>query len=188
MKSVLLGVFAIAAVSACTVNGQGPMTAWGKPNVSKVDYGTDVGMCTGLAAMQGSGNGAHTAGGINGQNGSARSTNGGDAAVAGGQTGGGAVGAPNSIGGGTYQGMASQDYVQRAATQESSQAMAARLAREATLKGCLVDRGYQEFRLTPEQRSHLATLKAGSNEYHEYLYRLGADATVLSKQGLASSK
>jgi hypothetical protein len=182
-------MFTVAGMSACTINGQGPMTAWGKAGVSKVDYGTDVGMCTGYAAMQGSGNGANTAGGIDGQNGAGRAGNGGDSAIAAGQAPApGAAGAPTTIGGGTYQGMASQDMVQRAATQENSQQMAARMAREAKLKGCLVERGYQEFRLTSEQRAHLATLKAGSNEYHEYLYSLGADASVLKKQGLPSSR
>lgn len=189
MKSILLAIFSVVGMSACTVNGQGPMTAWGKAGVSKVDYGTDVGMCTGYASMQGSGNGANTAGGIDGQNSAGRAANGGDSAVAGGPVAApGAAGAPNTIGGGTYQGMASQDMVQRAATQESSQQMAARLARETKLKGCLVERGYQEFRLTPDQRAHLATLKVGSNEYHEYLYSLGADGSVLKKQGLQSSK
>ena len=38
--------------------------AWGKPGVSKVDFGTDVGMCTGMAAMQNTGDGSNTAGGI----------------------------------------------------------------------------------------------------------------------------
>jgi hypothetical protein len=188
MKSILLAMFAIAGMSACTINGQGPMTAWGKAGVSKVDYGTDVGMCTGYAALQNSGNGANTAGGIDGQNGAGRATNGGDAAVsAGNLPAPGTAGAPNTIGGGTYQGMASQDMVQRAATQESSQQMAARIAREQKLKGCLVERGYQEFRLTSEQRAHLATLKVGSNEYHEYLYSLGADPSVLKKQGTTSN-
>ena len=187
MKSVLLATFAVAGVCACTVNGQGPVTAWGKPGVSMVDYGTDVGMCTGLAAMETSGNGANTAGGINGTNGTARAANGGDAAVSGGAAGGGPIGAPNSVGGGNYQGMASQDMVQRAATQETSQAMAARLQRESTYKGCLIGRGYQEYRLTSEQRAHLSSLKTGSKEYHEYLYSLGADGQVLAKQGLPAS-
>jgi hypothetical protein len=29
--------------------------------------------------------------------------------------------------------------------------------------------------LTPEQRAHLATLKPGSDAYHEYLYKIGSD-------------
>jgi hypothetical protein len=189
MKSFLLGMFLIVGASACTINGSGPVTGWGKPGVSKVDYGTDVGMCTGLAALQNSGNGANTAGGINGQNGTAPSSAGSETAKASqGAAAPGMAGAPTSIEGGAYRGMASQDMVQRAATQESAQQMAARRQAEAALKGCLVQRGYQEYRLTPEQRAHIATLEVGSNEYHEYLYSLGADPAVLSKQGLPSSK
>ena len=57
------------ALSGCAVTA--PQMAWGKPGVSKVDYGTDVGMCTGLAAQKNVDDGAHTAGGVKGRNNSA---------------------------------------------------------------------------------------------------------------------
>jgi hypothetical protein len=74
--------------------------------------------------------------------------------------------------------MASSDYAQRAATQQRTQEMMVKRARADTLKGCLTERGYREITLSAEQRAHLATLKAGSNEYHEYLYKIGSDPAV----------
>ena len=60
--------------------------------------------------------------------------------------------------------------------------MAAKRAKADTYRSCLTERGYSEFRLTPEQQAHLQSLKAGSNEYHEYLYSLGKDPAVLQSQ------
>jgi hypothetical protein len=77
--------------------------------------------------------------------------------------------------------------VNRAATQHQSQEMAAKRFREEKLSRCLVERGYQKFSLTAEQNAELAKLKPGSNEYHEYLYKLGTDPAVLAKQGVANS-
>jgi flavin-dependent dehydrogenase len=137
-----------------------------------VDYGTDVGMCTGMASLESSGNGSNTAGGINGNRASGPS-----ATNAGGSLG--------SLGGGTYTGMASADLANRAATQQRSQEMAAKRFREETLSRCLTERGYQQFALTAEQNAELAKFKHGSNEYHEYLYKLGADPAVLAKQSVS---
>jgi hypothetical protein len=167
MKTIILtGALAIA-LSACSTTAHN--TSWGKANVSKVDYGTDVGMCNGLASLENSGNGANTAGGMNGS----RATGAGSA---------NAGGSSGTLGGGTYTGTASPDLVNRAATQQQSQAMAAKRFREDTLSRCLTERGYSKFALTAEQNAELAKLKAGSNAYHEYLYKLGADPEVVSKQ------
>jgi hypothetical protein len=150
--------------------------AWGKPGVSKVDYGTDVGMCTGLAAMQNA-DGSNTAGGIQGKNNSA------------GGGGSGAASPDASVpAGGSYSGMASADFAQRAATQQRTAEMAAKRARAEKLNSCLVERGYQEFALTAEQAAHLAKLPKGSNEYHEYLYKLGTDAEIVGKQSVTRAK
>jgi hypothetical protein len=145
--------------------------AWGKPGVSKQDYGTDVGMCTGLAAMRNTGDGANTAGGINGKNNSAGGGGSGQASPD-----------ANIPAGGSYSGMASSDFAQRAATQQRTKEMAEMRARADALKSCLVERGYQEFALTAEQAKHLATLQKGSNEYLQYLYKLGTDAEIVGKQ------
>jgi hypothetical protein len=170
MKTII--VIGALAIALCACSSTPRSTAWGKPNVSKVDYGTDVGMCTGMASLEGSGNGSNTAGGINGSRASGPS-----ATNAGGSLG--------TLGGGTYTGMASADLANRAATQQQSQEMAAKRLRDETMSRCLSERGYQQFALTPEQHAELAKLKHGSNEYHEYLYKLGADPAVLAKQSLS---
>jgi hypothetical protein len=168
MKAFLILSAALVTSGCATTAAQ---TAWGKPGVSKMDYGTDVGMCTGLAAQASGDGNANTAGGVSGRNNSA--------------AGGGAGAASPSASvpaGGMYQGMASSDYAQRAATQQRTQEMAEQRARSDAYKSCLVERGYQEFSLNAEQAAHLATLAKGSNEYLEYLYKLGSDAEIVSKQ------
>jgi hypothetical protein len=165
MKSILLAAAAALALCACTTPNS-LTTAWGKPGVSKNDYGNDVGMCIGIASMANAGSGVNTAGGVSGRNSGAGSS---AAAPGGGGT----------VAGGTYQGMASSDYAQRAATQQRSQEMAAKRAQTDAYRSCLTERGYKEFTLTPEQNAHLATLKAGSEEYLEYLYSLGTDPAVV---------
>jgi hypothetical protein len=168
MKTIILtGALAIA-LCACSTTAHN--TSWGKPNVSKVEYGTDVGMCNGLASLEESGNGANTAGGMSGNRSAGPGT---------------AGGSLSTLGGGTYTGTASPDLVNRAATQQQSQEIAAKRLREEKLSRCLVERGYQKFALTAEQSAELAKLKPGSNEYHEYLYKLGADPAVLAKQSVS---
>lgn len=192
MRALMLVAGIGLALSGCA--SPGPPTAWGKPGVSRVDYGTEVGMCTGVAAMQNSGgNGSNTAGGISGSNNSpdtnSQGASGSASANAAAATGGGSspVSAPIPAGG-TYSGMVSSDFAQRAATQQRAQEMATQRARSEALKSCLAGRGYQEFTLTGEQRAHLATLKRGGNEYHEYLYQLGSNGDVVTRQSLASAK
>jgi 3-oxoacyl-ACP reductase-like protein len=148
-------------------------------------------MCTGRAAMQTSGgNGANSAGGINGTNSTASSSpapSGSTVSNTAAATGGASTGSRSgpAPGGGTYSGMATSDYASRAATQQQAQEMAVQRARAEALKGCLTERGYREFALTAEQRTHLSTLKKGSAEYHEYLYQLGSDAAIVGKQSRA---
>jgi hypothetical protein len=176
MKTILLVATAAVALAGCAATG--PATAWGKPGVSKIDYGTDTGMCTGFAAMKGSGSGVNTAGGVSGSNtgpikdhpsrGSQQGENGGPPSQTQAAT---STSLPAS---GTYSGTASADYANRAATQQQAQLMAARRAQADAYKGCLTERGYKEFTLTAEQRAKLATLKSGSSEYQEYLYSLAS--------------
>jgi hypothetical protein len=171
MKAIILSAVLVLSLTGCATTA--PVTAWGKANVSKVDYGTDVGMCTGLASLESSGNGANTAGGMSGQRASGpSSTN--------------AGGSLGTLGGGTYTGTASPDLVNRAATQQQSQAMAAKRLRDESMGRCMGERGYQQIRLTPEQNAELHKYKNGSDEYHEYLYKLGADPSVISKQGVGA--
>lgn len=164
----LLAGFALALGGCASTSSQ---MAWGKPGVSKLDYGTDVGMCTGTASMQNVDDGNNTAGGIKGRNNSA------------GGGGSGQASPDASIpAGGSYSGMASADYAQRAATEQRTKEMNEKRKRSEALNSCLIGRGYQQFALTQEQAAHLATLQKGSNEYLEYLYKLGTDAEVVRKQ------
>ena len=189
MRTLMLIAGIGLALGGCASTA--PQTAWGKPGVSRVDYGTEVGMCTGLAATQTSGgNGAKNAGGISGSNNTANTNSAGasGAAASNSAAAGNSTSSPAPVpAGGTYSGMVSSDFAERAATQQRSQEMAAQRARSEALKSCLTGRGYREFTLTPEQRAHLATLKKGSNEYHEYLYQLGSDAGVVAR-GSAPAK
>ena len=169
MKTIILSAAIALTLSACSTTAHN--TAWGKANVSKKDYGTDVGMCNGLASLESSGNGSAQAGGMTGTRGGGSGPGSANA--------GGSIG---TLGGGTYTGTASPDLVNRAATQQQSQEMAAKRMREDTLSRCLTEKGYSKFALTAEQNAELAKLKPGSNEYHEYLYKLGANAEVVSKQ------
>lgn len=165
MKSSLFAAGVVVALSACATSSQ--PTAWGKPGVTKPEFGNDLGMCTGISIQQSSGAGANTAGGVSGRN---------NNTSAGSSTAGAGAG---TVAGGTYQGMASGDYAARAATQQQSQEMAAKRMQADAYRNCLVQRGYKEFTLTPEQGAQLAKFKNGSEEYYEYLYKLGSDPKVV---------
>lgn len=178
MKAMILAAGVSMGLAACAASG--PPTAWGKAGVTRIDFGTDIGICTGTAAQTYVGNGANTAGGVSGSNNTAGTalpdplrhkvdaTSNTVPATAAGQS--------NSLpASGTYSGTASADYAQRAAMQQRTQEMLAKRAQEDTFRRCITGKGYSEFALTPEQRAHLVTLKTGSNEYHEYLYKLGSN-------------
>ena len=83
-----------------------------------------------------------------------------------------------------YRDNTSVDMVSRAANQQQAQEVEANRARSRRLKSCLVERGYTEFSLTPEQRAHLATLPEGSTERREFLFKLGTDPNVLKSQSV----
>jgi hypothetical protein len=51
-------------------------------------------------------------------------------------------------------------------------------------EACLAARGYSRFRLTGDQHRHLARLRVGKPERHEYLYRLASDPAVLTNQAV----
>ena len=189
MKAKLLGDLAVATcavlgVAACSVNST-KTTSWGKEGVSMIDYQTDSILCATLADRVGSGDASHTAGGLDGKNDVARQGGAGDAAVAAGNSGGQSSSNAPSLGGGTYSGTVSPDMANRAASQQRTQEMRAKQARMDALKSCLVERGYKEFELTPEQRAELAKLPQGSDQRREYLYKLGTDPNNLKSASTA---
>jgi hypothetical protein len=169
MRTIILATGMALGLAGCAASG--PPTAWGKPGVSRIDYGTDIGVCSGTAAQAYAGNGANSNTGaalpdplrqkVDATTNTVPAT---------------AAGQSNSLpASGTYSGTASADYAQRAAMQQRTQEMMAKRAQENAFRSCIAQKGYSEFALTPEQRAHLATLKSGSNEYHEYLYKLGSN-------------
>ncbi len=186
MKPISLVLCAAAIVGGCSMNSSNPTTAWGKNGVSLLDYRTDSGQCQVIAATGEAqhGNGANTAGGINGRNSSASMPTASGSANSGSQSGGAAGGTPAA---GTYRESANPDFVNRAAMQQRSVEMEEQRARSTALKSCLSNRGYTEFELTAEQRAELAKLPQGSDERRAYLYKLGTDPQVLSKQAVKGS-
>jgi len=185
MKAIMFVVCASAVIAGCSVNGAQPTTAWGKKDVSMLDYRTDGGQCAVYAATFMSGNNAaNSAGGINGANGTAPQQAPSGSASSGNAAAGGSGGASSTptVSGGTYRDSASPDFVNRAAMQQRAQELSEQRARSDALKSCLTDRGYTEFALTPEQKSQLSKLPAGSEERREFLYKLGTNADVLAKQ------
>jgi hypothetical protein len=64
----------------------------------------------------------------------------------------------------------------------AKQEMAAQRAGNDALRFCLASRGYIEFSLTKEQRAQLSRLEQGSEARRQYLFSLGTDPDVLSRQ------
>lgn len=177
MKTLVVAAGIGFMLSACASTG--PSTAWGKPGVSRLDYSTDLMVCSSRAASSDAGNGYRSAGGVQGTNGGPvldrgttvpqRTSSSPTPPANSGST------APMPSGG-PYSGTASADYAQRAATQQRAQEMMIKRAHAEAYRSCLVERGYSEFTLTDEERARLASLEPDSNEYQAYLYTLGTSA------------
>lgn len=185
MKPTALALSALALLAGCTINRQDLQTAWGKTDVSMLDYRTDAGQCAVFAATSEAGPVAgKTAGGISGQNtGPAAQHATGGASAAPGNTGSAGNGLP-TLSGNTYRDSAPGDFVNRAAMEDRTQEIFEQRARMDLLRSCLETRGYTEFQLTAEQRSRVAKLQRGSTERREYLYTLGTNPVVLREQAV----
>ena len=177
MKAVCFATGVVILLAGCASSA--PSTAWGKPGVSRLDYGTDLMVCTARASSSDAGNGYRSAGGVQGSNGVPVQDRGNNVPPRT-STSPTAPANPGSTApmpsGGPYSGTASADYAQRAATQQRAQEMMIKRARAETYRSCLVERGYSEFKLSEEERAKLATFKPESNEYQAYLYSLGTSA------------
>ena len=190
MKSIL-SVVCAAVVAGCAVNGNIPTTAWGKRDVSMFSYRADAGQCAIKAALHSTDdNGLHTAGGLSGQNGALPNMAGDSGSSAPISPSTDPTATPNlTVGQGTasagvYSDHATSDFASRAATQEKAREMTDQHAREGVLKSCLYDRGYTEFSLSSQQRAVLEKLPEGSDARREYLYKLGTDPEVLTRQSV----
>ncbi|HEX5161853.1 MAG TPA: hypothetical protein VFV88_09025 [Steroidobacteraceae bacterium] len=185
MKAILLAICATLTLSACVSSG--PATAWGKEGVTMMDYRTDGGQCAVYAATATPETVENNqAGGISGSNETARlpppkvgptDPNTGQPTPP--------TGEAFPTGGSIYRDGNNADYASRAATQQQMREVALAKARTQALKNCLIERGYTEFNLTPEQKAKLATLPEGSIERREYLFKLGTDPEVLKSQAVA---
>lgn len=178
---VRTSVVASAILLAACASSGGQATSWGKPGVSMVDYRTDAGQClviasTNPAAIDSQG----TAGGFRGPD-SPQRAGGAESAGASATMPSANPGLPAS---GLYRDSPPEDFMMRASNQENAQRMREARYRQDALAGCLEQRGYREFRLTPEQRAHLSTLPEGSEARRQYLYGLGTDPAVIAGQGL----
>ncbi|HEY5809342.1 MAG TPA: hypothetical protein VIT67_15315 [Povalibacter sp.] len=181
MKAVS-AVLVACGLCACSTTS-GPTTSWGKLGVTMTDYRIDGGQCAVIAgSAHPNGNDPRLAGGISGSNPEVPKGGAGAAAAAAGPAGGGGTGGLPT-GGSMYREQASSDFVSRAAQQQRAQELNEQRARTELLKECLTQRGYKEFRLTPEQRKHLETLPQGSEERRNYLYKLGTDPAILATAG-----
>jgi len=184
MKAILLAICAALTLGAC-VSG-GPTTAWGKEGVTMMDYRTDGGQCAVYAATATPETIENNqAGGISGSNETTRlpQPNVGQTDPSSSQPT-APTGDAFPAGGSVYRDGNNADYASRAATQQQMREVAVAKARTLALKNCLVDRGYTEFNLTPEQKARLATLPEGSAERREYLYKLGTDPSVVKSQAV----
>jgi hypothetical protein len=167
------------------MNSSIPVTAWGRKDVSMMDYRTDAGQCAVLAATNNP-EADILKNGASGANGQGRTIS--ESRPAGSPPD-SSQRQPSSattdpVSGGTYRDSASADFVNRAAMAQRTQEMAAQRVRNDVLKSCLTNRGYTEFQLSSAQRAELDKLPAGSEERRNYLYKLGTSEDVLAKQAL----
>ena len=59
---------------------------------------------------------------------------------------------------------------------------------QAVVDSCLVEKGYQRFRLTSAQMRTLRRLERNSPERHQFLYSLGSDGNVLAAQAIGERR
>lgn len=170
---ITTALIAIAALSACAAPAG--MTSWGKPGVSMTDYRLDSAQCI----IEGSGGGP-TQSADNRKPGDPNQTSD-TSGSRGGTNGPGGVAPGGAI---VYSGSANPEDANQAAIQQRSQELSAKRAQKLGLEQCLASRGYRQFRLTPEQAAHLASLPEGSAERRTYLHSIGSDPAVISAQGL----
>ncbi len=75
-------------------------------------------------------------------------------------------------------------YVTNLRMQAMQQSRQARASRQEIVDLCLMQRGYQPFLLTDDQRSQLRAFDRGTIARHRFLYSLATDADILAHQGV----
>lgn len=170
---ITTALIALALTACATPAG---MTSWGKPGVSMADYRLDSGQCI----IEASGGPTQGADASTSKSGDPNQT-GNSSESRGGTNGPGGVSSGGAI---VYSGSASPEDANQAAIQQRSQELSAKRAQKLGLERCLASRGYRQFKLTPEQAAHLASLPEGSAERRAYLHSIGSDPAVIAAQGL----
>ena len=174
MMRITTALIALALTACATPAG---VTSWGKPGVSMADYRLDGGQCIIEASGGGPTQGADASTSKSTDSNQAGDTSG----SRGGTNGPGGVAPGGAI---VYSGSASAEDANQAAIQQRSQELSAKRAQKLGLERCLASRGYRQFKLTPEQAAHLASLPEGSAERRAYLHSIGSDPAVIAAQGL----
>lgn len=163
------------ALSACATPTA--ITSWGKPGVSMTDYRLDSAQCiiegSGGSPTQGADASADRKSGDSNQTSNTTGSRGGTNGPSGVAPGGAIV----------YSGSANPEDANQAAIEQRAQELAAKRAPKMAMERCLASRGYRQFKLTPEQAAHLATLPEGSAERRTYLHSIGSDPAVIAGQG-----
>ena len=172
---ITTALIATAALSACATPAG--MTSWGKPGVSMTDYRLDSAQCILEASGGGPTQSADASTSKSGDSNSTSDTSG---------SRGGTNGPAGTASGGAivYSGSANPEDANQAAIQQRAQELSAKRAQKLNLERCLASRGYRQFKLTPEQAKHLATLPEGSVERRTYLHSIGSDPAVIAGQAL----
>src|SRR5262245_8040990 len=117
MKPIVLTLCATLTLCGCAASG--PTTSWGKEGVTMLDYRSDGAQCAVIATREKTeGNGANTAGGMNGQNQTTRLPQGGSGDAS--SSSGASSAAFPTGGGGAYRDNSNVDTVSRAATQSQA--------------------------------------------------------------------
>ena len=160
--SVLVCVMA----ASCATTPSAPVTSWGKPNVTLLQYWSDSAACA-LAGAE-----AEVTLSIPNYGLVRNATPIADPGV------GGRVNSDDpSI-------IDTNDSIMRARLNELQQLRNDQSARQSVIDQCLTERGYSRYQLSAAQASELRQHEEGSRERREYLHRLGSDPAVLAAQGL----
>jgi len=170
---ITTALIAIAALSACAAPAG--MSSWGKPGVSMADYRLDSAQCI----IEGSGGGPTQGADTSTSKSTDSNQTSNTSESRGGTNGPGGVSSGGAI---VYSGSANPEDANQAAIQQRAQQLSAKREQKMVMEQCLASRGYRQFRLTPEQAAHLATLPEGSAERRTYLHSLGSDPAVIAAQ------
>ncbi|MEJ0060334.1 MAG: hypothetical protein WDM79_12485 [Terricaulis sp.] len=163
-----MGLILASAPPAAAHRGTGAFS-WGKPDIGFTAYRKDAAGCTysaSIAMMSDLADNSSMAGSTNIVSGNSATAS--------------QSGAPSGVGDSTLDPMVI--FLSGYLVERQRDRRVERDLRQDVIDQCLMELGYQRFRLTDEQRDHLETLEHGSKDRHLYLYSLAIDPAVLTAQ------